>query len=161
MEISDFMKKSLDYFDVQNNKYETFLSGKYIMNNKQFIEKDTNNIININYEILGIFQHETNVFIWGWLIPYYSIDEIKITRELLDYGLRLDPKSNTLDHFYLKTLLVNSRINIKNDIELDLILAISSYLLKDKIKFIFKSTLLQNNNNNNYSITTFYLIKNI
>ena len=39
--------------------------------------------------------------------------ETKISRELLEYGLKLEPESSTNDHFMIKSLLANSRIQIE------------------------------------------------
>ena len=88
---------------------------------------------------------------------HYYYNDIKISRELLNYGLTLDPNTNTYDHFFLKSLLVNSRININTCFDLDLIQAISAYILKDKYTFIYPYSLKDINNNN--IITTFFLIK--
>jgi hypothetical protein len=157
MEISDFIKKSLNYFDIQNDENKIYSNKYYQINDDRLINKETNEIIRIEREVLGVFYHDTQVFIWSWVIPNLSINETKVARELLNYGLKLDPKSNTLDHYYLKTLLVNSRIHIKNDIELNLIQAISSYLLKDKIDFIYAYS----PSGTKILLTTFYIIKNI
>ena len=158
METIDLIKKSLDYFDNQNNKYKKYLSEDYNLSleeNKIF-NKNNETFINIKFEVLGIFHHNTKVFFWGWVLPYLSIDETKISRELLNYGLNLDPESNNLEHFYLKSLFLNSRIYIENDFDLDLIQSISTYLLKNKLSFIFKGNLKTKDIS---LITTFYLIK--
>jgi len=158
METIDLIKKSLDYFDNQNSKYKKYLSEEYYLSLKEnkIFNKNNETFINIKFEVLGIFHHNTKVFFWGWVLPYLSINETKTSRELLNYGLNLDPESNNLEHFYLKSLFLNSRIYIENDFDLDLIQSISTYLLKNKLSFIFKGIL---NTNDSFLITTFYLIK--
>jgi hypothetical protein len=128
METIDLIKKSLDYFDNQNNKYKKYLSEDYdlLLEENKIFNKNNQTFKNIKFEVLGIFHHSSNVFFWGWVLPYLSIDETKISRELLNYGLNLDPKSNNLEHFYLKSLFLNSRIYIENDFDLDLIQSIST-----------------------------------
>jgi hypothetical protein len=157
MEISDLIKKSLDFFDKQNNKYIKYIEEEKISLKDKKIFLGKNKLpIDINFEVLGIFHHSSNVFIWGWVLPYLSINETKISRELLNYGLNLDPQSNNKEHFYLKSIFVNSRIYIENNFDLDLIQSISSYLLKDKFNFIYRSIMTSKGN---ILISTFYLVK--
>jgi hypothetical protein len=156
MEISDLIKKSLDFFDKQNNKYNKYLEEDISLKDKKIFLSKNKSTIDINFEVLGIFHHSSKVFIWGWVLPYLSMNETKISRELLNYGLNLDPQSNNKEHFYLKSLFVNSRIYIENDFDLDLISSISSYLLKDKFNFIHRTIMTSKGN---MLITTFYLVK--
>jgi len=164
MEINDLVIKSLNYFDKQNNEYSKYIKNTYLLQTKNFIQivdKNSNKILESEVEVLGIFHHKTNVFIWGWLLPYLDLKETTISRELLNYGLKLDPISNTSEHFFLKSLLVNSRINIDTDIELNIIQSIAAYLLRNKYKFIYPLTIKQSETNNDKFITTYYLVKNI
>lgn len=156
MEIPDLIKKSLDYFDKQNNKFDKYLGGEILLKEKKIFNKTDKSFNNINFEVLGIFHHSSKVFFWGWVLPYLSINETKISRQLLNYGLNLDPQSNNTEHFYLKSLFVNSRIYIENDFDLDLIQSISSYLLKDKFNFIYSGVIKSKGDT---LITTFYLVK--
>ena len=158
METIEFIKKSLDYFDKQNYKYSNFIKNtSIIIKNNQILDKTEIILSNFIRQVLGVYHYSSNVFFWGWVLPFLSVDEIKISRELLNYGLTLDPNTNTYDHFFLKSLLVNSRININTCFDLDLIQAISAYILKDKYTFIYPYSL--KDNNNNIIITTFFLIK--
>jgi hypothetical protein len=163
--IIDLIKKSLIYFDNQNNKYNKFLKDTEIhlnINNKKILNKITfeeiDNRLNFETEILGIFNHQSNVFLWSWALPYLGINETKISKELLNYGLKLEPNSNTISHFYLKSLLVNARNYIESDFDLELIQAISSYILKDKFSFIYPTNTL-NKEKRNIIITTYFLVK--
>lgn len=164
MEINDLIIKSLNYFDKQNSEYSKYIKNTYLIHTKnsiQIIDKNSNKILEAEAEVLGIFHHKTNVFLWGWLLPYLSIKETTIIRELLNYGLQLNPTSNSTEHFFLKPLLVNSRINIDSDIELNTIQAISAYLLRNKYRFIYPYTIKVSETNNDKFITTYYLVKNI
>ncbi len=157
--INDLIIKSLKYFDNQNKKYSKYLQNtELIIDNKIFkiLDKKTEKIINIDTTYLGIFNHETNTFLWAWSLPDLSINEIKISKELLNYGLSLQPSSNTISHYFLKSLLVNARNNIETDFDLDLIQAISSYLLKDKCDFIYPSYVY---NNNKVILTSYFIVK--
>jgi len=156
----DFIKKSLNYFDKQNNKYKKYLSKntKLLVEERKIINIDTNEVIaNVELQVLGTYHNRTNVFIWGWVLPYLNINETKISRELLDYGLKLEPSSNNINHYYIKSLLINSRININNDIDLELLQAISFYLLKEKIDFIYEYKF--GKDLDDLLLTAYYLIK--
>lgn len=160
--IIDLIKNSLIYFDNQNFKYKKFLKNtkiyifeKKIIDSKTDIDIDDN--LKFETELLGIFSHTTNIFIWSWSLPNVNANEIKISRELLNYGLQLEQQSNTIIHFFLKSLLVNARNYIENDYDLDLIQAIASYILKDKYNFIYPVNLY--NSDKKTIITSYFLVK--
>lgn len=113
--IHDFIGKALEYYF---NKQENYIKSS------QGIK-----------EILGMYDKKNKVWIWGWVNPYYLSEDLVTVKELLNYGLSLEYKTNTDIHYYLKLNLVNSRIGM-NKLELVIHLAIISYLLKDKSKFI-------------------------
>ena len=63
---------------------------------------------------------------------------IETAKDLLNYGLKLDSNNQfSVEHSYIKSLLVNSRILIESQIELDNHLAIIFYLTKDIFSFIY------------------------
>jgi hypothetical protein len=69
------------------------------------------------------------------------------------------PPINKLDNeqLYLKTQMVNSRFLLYDEFQLDLHLAISSYLAKDSFKFIYSKRKYLNKEKSKY-ITVYYLI---
>ena len=162
--IIDLIKKSLIHFDNQNKKYNKYLKNT-IINASNVSTKITNintgedvdSMVRFEREILGIFNHQTNVFIWSWSLPYLGMDETIISKKLLYYGLKLVPNSNTVSHYYIKTLLINARNYIESDFDLDLILAISSYILKDNYSFIYPKKIY--NTQKEIIMTSFTLIK--
>ena len=87
-----------------------------------------------------------------------NANQTLLSRELLNYGLKLEPSSNSLEHFYIKALLVNSRVKIDEDIQLETNLAICSYLTKNKILFIYPRRRYLNNEKTKY-VTFYYFIK--
>ena len=158
--IIDLIKKSLIHFDNQNIKYNKYLKDtNLIIDPLKIVSISTgikiDNLIFVT-EILGVFNHQSNVFLWSWALPYLRINEIKISRELLNYGLTIDPISNTHVHFFIKTLLINARNYIETDFDLELIQAISSYILKDKYNFIYP---FNTYNGEKLFLTIYYLVK--
>ena len=162
MDFSDLIKKSLEYYDNQNFKNKKYIENTIIearANDKLIIfDKKYNILLESEYEILGLFDNQTNVWLWAWLLPFLNSSETIISRKLLDYALKLEPQSNSNDHFYIKSQLLNSRITIENEIELDIHLALSSYLIKDLFLFIKPLQMFLNKEHTKY-ITFYYLIK--
>lgn len=165
MDVNNLIKKSLEYYDKQQTKHKHYWYESDIItesNENKVILVDSKNENNIKlkstYEVLGIFDNQTKVWIWAWLLPYLTYNETIISRKLLDYGLKLEPDSNTNDHFYIKSQLLNSRILIEDDIELDIHLALVSYLVKELYLFVIKTETYYNSEKTKYS-TIYYLIK--
>jgi len=134
--ISNFISDSLEYYDKNMEKYTEFLKKvKYI----QFVESQYDNgktynieffddkgiIHQSRYEVLGIYDIKSSIWIWGWAVPYLDKKLTYISRKILNYGTELD-----VDNEFLKTELITSRFKISNDIQIDIHSAISMYLSK-------------------------------
>jgi len=159
--IKEFIKNRLDNLDNSNKKYND------LINNKDFkIEKKEDNYWYIKFfdsekkilyenkcSILGSFDLNTNIWLWAWVTPNFTIEETKDSRELLNYGLTLEPNSNSNIHFYIKSHFVNSRLYFDSDITLDIHLALSFYITKTS-KFIFP----RSNIINNVNVISYYLV---
>jgi hypothetical protein len=137
----------------------------YIINNNVFIETKDKIIFNFDnrketfdYELLGYFDNQNLIWIYSWVLPNIDLETTKISRELLEYGLKLEPDSNTDEHFMIKSLLLNSRIQIDELIQLEINLALYTSLLRDKIKFIYPYSVSLDELNKNF-LTFYYLIK--
>ena len=156
----EFINMSLDYYDKQLLKYEEHWEMKPIVSLDGSIEFYKNNKLEKKekYEILGIFDKKECVFIWSWVFPAMDNKFTIIAKDLLNYALSLEQKSNTYEHYFLKTSLLNSRIYIENKEQLDILLSTSSYLIKNKSKFIFEGT---REISKSKFLTIFYIIKNI
>jgi hypothetical protein len=142
-DLREFIIKSLDLYDKNTLKYRKYLNSKVKLpkdnynkdSNIEFITSDEE-LTKFSYQILGYYDNINNIWFWGWLLPLNN-DETQISRELLYYGLKLDINSVNAEQMYLKGLLLNSRYIVDNKIGLDINLAIFSYILKDKILFIY------------------------
>ena len=161
LDLSTLINDALNYYDKHNIEY-----SDYIKSEKIIVERDTNKIIfqefekEFKYEFLGIFDNTTNIWIWAWLVPEFMFNETNISRKLLNYGLKISPTPiNKLDNeqLYLKTQMVNSRFLLYDNFQLDLHLAISSYLAKESFKFIYNKKKYLNKEKTKY-ITVYYLI---
>ena len=139
--ISNIIKKSIDNFENKNISYNNFIIDQNVTFDRvknMITYLDTNK--KFNYNVLGMFDKSTNVWFWGWMMPMLYINETDITKQILDYGLKINPSPvNSLSNemLYIKTQLINSRFLLDNFFQLEIHLALSCFLIKDQIKFIY------------------------
>jgi hypothetical protein len=160
--LNQTIKKAIEHFDEQNWNY------KYLahVQNVKFDEsdssitfiKDNNEKEYYNYELLGYFDNPNGVWIWGWVLADFNYRDTPQCKYLLDYGLKLEPKSATLEQAMIKGTLVNSRIKIEEFVQLEINLALYSYLVKDRIKFIYGRKKYLDDKTDKY-VTFYYFIK--
>lgn len=158
--LSQTIKNALEKYDNINEKYISYINNpNFVFSTEDQIRFNLDNTYdNFEYEHMGSFDNQNHIWIWSWVFPKSNMKKTKISRELLDYGLKLEPESNTYDHFMIKSLLVNSRIQIEESIQLEINLAIYTSLLRDKIKFIFPNIIPLDQSNQTF-MTNYYLIK--
>ncbi len=161
--LSQFVKKAIEHYDNQKMKYRNFINVQDVhineISNTISFYIDNPNKPHINdFEVLGYFDNQSHVWIWGWLLNGLDVKQTKISRELLNYGLKIEPVDNSLEHFFIKSLLINSRISISEDIQLDVNLAIYSYLSRDKYSFIYPRKRFLDDKKTKW-VTIYYVIK--
>jgi hypothetical protein len=140
----DLVKNSLEYFDKNKDKYESkFKNVKYISTKtsdidteqtvKYFYDASFNLLFKSRCEYIGLFDIEYGLWSWAWSIIFLKKKDTAIIRKILNFGTELEPEST-----FLKTELVLSRFKITNKIQIDIHLAIVSYLAKKPIIFCQK-----------------------
>ena len=158
--LNQFIKKALDYYDNQKLKYSNMINLnkiKYDETNNTIIFTDENmKEYDFMFETLGYFDNSTQIWIWGWLMHNIKSNQTRICRDLLAYGLKLEPDTILEEHNFIKSLLVNSRIMIDEDTQLETNLAICAYLVRDKFKFIYPRKLYLDDSKKTF--ITFYLL---
>ena len=160
--LNQLILTSLKYYDQQCIDYFYLINtSDYTQLNQDISEitffLDDNKTKLFDCEILGYFDNQNNIWFWSWVLLTIDNNTTKLTRELLDYGLKLElPK--LIEQFYIKSLLVNSQIQFTEYTQLDTLIAICSYLLKTKILFILPVKKYLDNNKKEY-ITFYYLVK--
>ena len=152
-DLKNLIIKSLELYDLNNSKYAKHLNSKVSIKNDssdiEFLLEDES--FKATFQILGFHDFKNNIWIWSWLTQLNSKLTI-LSRELLNYGLKLDPSEINAEQLYLKALLLNSRYIIDNKVGLDINLSIFSYILKEKILFIYPYK------NDETNITFYYVI---
>jgi len=159
--LNHFLKKAITHYDNQNLKYYDFIKSQNatvnLKDNEISFFLNDDKTFNSDIEILGYFDNRTNIWIWGWMLT--GLLNTNISRDLLNYGLKLEiGLTNTNEHFFIKSLLVNSRILVEDDIQLEINFAIYSYLMKDRYKFLYPWKKYLDKEKTIY-ITHYYLIK--
>ncbi len=140
----NIIQTAFSYYDKNNEKYELkFMNVQYVdfKKNKNDNERSSINmydednklLFTYKYELIGVYYGITNTWSWGWSLSNFKKNTIYTSRKILEYGLDLDN-----DNVFLKTELVTSRFKISNPIQLELHLAIASYLSKTPL--IYKLT---------------------
>lgn len=133
--IDDFIKTSLEYYDISQPKIKELIDKIYyikVKNNKNltdeifFYDKNKKEIFKSSYEILSAYIPQLQVWKWSWSLPTMGKKSNFVSRKILEYAFNLDPKKDYL----LKSTLVNSKIKIINDLQLDIYLGISANLSK-------------------------------
>jgi hypothetical protein len=160
--MSLIIPKALEYYDKNKIKYNSLFSK--IKNNKEqieFIEKkkdtekneiiiyDENNkkIAKAKYELIGVYYSIHQLWVWAWALQKVYKNKIYTSRKLLNYGLDID----SFKYDLLKTQLTTSRFKITNLLQLDINIAISSYLTKIPTIYSHKIYISENN------YTTYYM----
>lgn len=141
--INNMIIKCLEHYDNKQNTLNLLLKNNNMFDiieekNKIRVGWRTSTDIEIyKFEILGSLDLVTKIWSWSWSEPDLKLEDTVLSKELLNYFLKLEPDSNTEFHYYLKSQFLNSKLLINNDIELDIYMSIISYLLKDKVSFMF------------------------
>lgn len=134
---TQLIKDALEYYD--NNKYKYYDKVKsfkyYSFDYKEktitFYNKKKDKIYETKYELIGKFINYSNIWIWAWSDGRQNKELINTSRKILNYALDLDEKNELL-----KTELITSRIQISSPIQIDIHLALASFLSKQP--FIFQ-----------------------
>lgn len=159
--LKQLVKKALFNYDTENEIH------KEIINTKEYIFNKENATLTFNklnkkfkFNILGIFDYSKKIWIWSWLVPSYSYNNILYTKKLLDYGIKINPEKIDKEFLWIKTQLVNSRFLLDDSLQLDIHLAVISYLMKDNFDFIYPIT-KQMTKNKDDKLIIYYILKEI
>jgi len=161
MDTKYIISKSLEEYDIsadlirylkKNTRIEIF-EKKIDTERDLWIFHDINTdeiLFETEVEALGIYHKKARVWIWAWSIPEFNIIKINLSKELLLYALGLGFESS-----YIKTLLITSRGSIIDPIQLDIHIALASYIIKKPYIYDFEQHV------DDYSIFRYYILLNI
>lgn len=132
---------ALEYFDTNNEKYRhLFKNAKFIKfitatndmdhNTIVIYDKNKDEILNSRYEIIGLYNNDSNIWAWAWSIPVFKKNSTYTSKKIINYGMNLDPEVS-----FLKTELITSRFKIANHIQLDIHVSLASYISKNPVVY--------------------------
>jgi hypothetical protein len=139
--IDELIKSSLEYYDsyqpkivdiINKTEYIKIKDNKNITDQIIFFDKNKKKIFESSFEFLSIFIPHSNIWKWAWSLPTAKKKNNFISRKLLDYAFNLDSDKDYL----LRSTLINSKIKIINNLQLDIYVSLSAKLSKNP--FILK-----------------------
>ena len=148
MDNKNLIKKAYKYYDDQFVKYESLITkiNTWTTTNSEldlqkpkmnFFDKNKKLLFKSNWEFAGTMYLDHNLWVWSWANPNTKKNETYISTKLLRYGCDINIEDNSINEKFLKMILTNSRIAIKNKVSLDIIAYLALYLSKkDWIIFI-------------------------
>ena len=127
---------------LKNARQEGIKSTNDIERTKiKFIDKNTDEVlVDTEVEILAIFYDKFNVWSWAWAHTGLTNAENYLSKEILLYALKLES-----DLSYLKSILTRSRGEIKDITQIDINLAIGSFVIKKPYIFPYIYTIDNDN----------------
>lgn len=164
--LDEIIKNSLKSYDLMTTKYKKYINSKELKFNRDNQKVSFEDGNEFSYEIAGMFDSNTQIWMWAWMIPEFLYRETNLVRKLLNYGLKIEPmkninfeknRGNADQMLYLKTQLVNSRFLLDDNFQLELHLSIATYLVKNNIKFIYPRKKMIDEKTNNF-ITVYYFM---
>lgn len=97
-----------------------------------FYDKNKKELKRYKYEYVGIYDIDDQIWTWTWAIADVPKNKSSLSKKILYYGLDMPV---TKDNIFLKTELITSKFYIVDPIQLEIHLAISSYI--SKVKKVF------------------------
>ena len=120
----------------ESSNYEIkYDNNKYILKNK--INLDNINK-KFNIDCIGVYNKKDKIWVWG-----YVFDNTKCSK-LWEWAIARKNKQETIIDKIINTTLINSKFIISDEIQLDIILSLATYLFKTDIIFtndVFSSIL--------------------
>jgi hypothetical protein len=138
MENKELIINALNYYDknyehinniFKNVEYYSFMNSKNDLEHSVIIFYDNKQkkLFESRYEVISVFLPKVDIWIWGWAIPIFKKNQSSLIKKVLNYGLDLDQ-----NYTLLKSSLTTSRLKVDNKVQLDINIAIASYISKSK-----------------------------
>jgi hypothetical protein len=136
-DFTQVVKDALEYYDENALKnYDLIRTFKYYtiiadVGKIAFYDDNKKKIYEYNYEVIGKYIPPQKLWMWGWSSGELNKELITISRKVLNYALDLDK-----ENFFLKTALITSRHQITYRTQIDIHIALTSFL--SKRPFVYK-----------------------
>lgn len=140
--MNEDIKSALEYYDSYQQKVNEIIDKTYYIkkqDNKNitdeifFYDKNKKLIYKSAYEIIAVYMPSVNTWKWAWSLPTAKKKSTFFSRKILEYAFNLDEEKE----FLLRSTLINSKIKIDNNLQLDIYLSLTAKLSKKP--FILKT----------------------
>ena len=137
MDFNQIVNNALEYYDTNTIKYyEKIKKYKYYQLSRDegkifFYDESQQKIDEYGYDVIGKHLFNENIWVWGWSDGFLEKQNITLSRKLLNYALDLSSTD-----ILLKTAFITSRIQIDSQYQIDINVALASFLSKHE--FIYK-----------------------
>lgn len=143
--IEIYYKKNYEWYKKIFNDENILITTKDINDyNKKYYNTNKHNT-----ELLGVYNMNTSIFSWAYILPKKFNNDNTIIKALFDWAYKKNTNSSS-DIFY-KKIFLNSNIIIKTKEQLNIIVCISYYILRNRCDTIIS---IENNN-----IIKYYIVK--
>jgi hypothetical protein len=163
------IQRSLEYYDKNYELNMDFFKNIYKRdivrksNNDmerdiiKFYDKNNKLLRAYKYEVIGIYKETDHLWQWAWANSELEKNKNYLSRKILNYGLDLDPTQS-----FLKTELITSTFRLTTNIQLDIHIALASYLSKIPLVYKYDTTITgEKNNEEKKEIIYIFLIERI
>ena len=143
--IEIYYKKNYEWYVKVFNDKKIIITTKNINDyNKKYYNTNKNNT-----ELLGVYNINTSIFSWAYILPKKFNNDNIIIKELFDWAYKKN--TNSSSDIFFKKIFLNSNIIIKTKEQLNVIVCISYYILQNA-----SDTIISIENNN---IIKYYIVK--
>lgn len=140
--IISLIPMALEYYDLNTEKYRSLkkkIKSHRIITSKSNLKRNTivlydgegKELLTSEFEVCGIYNDAYKLWAWAWSRPNFSKNMTTISRKILNYGFDLTSTESTV----LKTELITSRFKISSPVQIDIHLALASFLSKNPLIF--------------------------
>lgn len=151
--MDELIPEFLNYYDSSITKFKELIdypSKKYLVdiavNPKTdgtiFFEGKENFYLDCFF--IGSYFTNEEIWIWNWVHPIPK-KNIQLGNELINYALNFDEeKLDRTDFSFIRSILVNSRLKIKKDFNLDILFGLIMFITNVKVLIPIKDKLNKN-----------------
>lgn len=109
----------------------------------------------LDFYFLGSYIQEENIWIWSWCNPL-PLHNIQLGKTLIDYALNYDDEKLKREDFdFIRSILINSRVKINDDYNLEILKGLILYITNVEVIVPIEETV------NNKKVIYYYGISNI
>ncbi len=140
--MNEDIKNALEYYD-SNQPSVNEIINKTVYLKKQdnqnitdeifFYDKNKKIIYKSAFELIAVYMPSISTWKWAWSLPTAKKKSTFFSRKILEYAFNLDEDKE----FLLRSTLINSKIKIDNNLQLDIYLSLTAKLSKKP--FILKT----------------------